>query len=81
MIADSRWEHKYLRDRVFPKLRHYCQSLGLQFHVVDLYRDIPVDSSNGGAMYELERQGVLRLALEEIKLCQQVSAGPSFVVS
>ena len=31
-------------------------------------------------MYELEKEGMLLLALKEIKLCQSVSAGASFVV-
>lgn len=34
-----------------------------------------------GTLYQLERIGVLKLAVEEIKLCQRLSAGPNFVVS
>ncbi len=38
-------------------------------------------SQEDGTMYQLERIGVLKLAAEEIKSCQRLSAGPNFVVS
>ena len=66
---------------MFPKLRKFCQSLGLQFHVVDMYRDILANPECSDTMYKLEGEGVLQLALEEIKRCQQMSAGPTFIVS
>ena len=39
------------------------------------------EAEEDGTLYHLERMGVLRLAPKEIKLCQQLSAGPNFVVS
>ena len=96
---DSRCEKQYLWEKVIPELRQFCQTLGLQFHAVDLFRSLPrglpcttsSSSSEGEGeregeggdrlLYLLELQGALQLALKEIKLCQRVSAGPTFVVS
>lgn len=80
IFTDSKCERQYLRKHVLPCLRKHCQSLGLQFHAVDLYVDVPLKPECTSAMYKLERSGVLQLALKEIKLCQCISAGPSFVV-
>lgn len=38
-------------------------------------------SQDDGTLYHLERLGILTLAVDEIKLCQRLSAGPNFVVS
>lgn len=80
-LSDSQWERKYLREHVLPQLRKYCSSLGLHFNAVDLYNGLPVDADCSEEMYRLESQGVLQLALEEVKLCQRTSAGLTFVVS
>ena len=68
---------------MLPQLRKYCSSLGLHFNAVDLYNGFPVhvDADCSEEMYRLESQGVLQLALEEVKLCQHTSAGLTFVVS
>ena len=34
-----------------------------------------------GTLYQLERMGVFKLVPREIELCQNLSAGPNFVVS
>lgn len=78
---DSQWERTYLRERVLPQLRKYCHSLGMYFNAVDLYSDFPRSAECSEVMYRLESQGILRLALEEVKLCQQMSAGVTFVVN
>ena len=104
---------------MFPHLRWFSRSLGLQFHVVDLYHSLPAgwlsqqetegnsgESEEGGEegkkggevgggskcglpvediggsadMCGLELRGVLQLALREIQACQDMSAGPTFVV-
>lgn len=103
---------------MFPRLRSFSRSLGLQFHVVDLYCSLPpgwlcqvvkgggeedeeeegeeVDEEVAGrktlepsakecggstVMCGLEMRGVLQLALQEIRTCQDMSAGPTFIVS
>ena len=104
---------------MFPHLRWFSRSLGLQFHVVDLYHSLPAgwlsqqetegdsgESEEGGGegrkggdvegeskcglsveniggsadMCGLELQSVFQLALREIQACQDMSAGPTFVV-
>ena len=103
---------------MFSHLRRLSHSLGLQFHIVDIYHSLPaswlcqeaeadnegekeergddiegeevgggssrlsVEESGGNSadMCELELQGVLQLALREIQVCQDMSAGPTFVV-
>ena len=96
---------------MFPRLKRFSGNLGLQFHTVDLYDNVPIhwicqkgaeeeDGENKGGdkeeerenvqkaifddigttMCELERQGLLQLAEREVRLCQEVSAGPTFIV-
>lgn len=79
LFSDSQWERKYLRGALF-QLRQYCRSLGLQFHAVSPYQHIHLPPDPSGTIYTMERDGVLQLALREIRLCQSLSAGPSFVV-
>ena len=104
---------------MFPHLRSFSRSLGLQLHVVDLYRDLPSvwlpagpsreegrgeggeeerggkgeaegeqeeEEGGGGGrgsevMCGLELRGLFQLALKEIHICQDMSAGPGFIVS
>ena len=95
LCTDSKWERLYMKNRIIPALRTFCQSNGLQFHTVDMHhavaesadssipdgRESERENGLGGVLYELERKGALELGLWEIKLCQEVSAGPTFVVS
>ena len=66
---------------MLPQLRKFCRSLGMYFKAVDLYSDIPRSAECSEVMHRLESQGILRLALEEVKLCQKMSAGVTFVVN
>ena len=104
-----------LREKVFPLLRSFSRSLGLQFHVVDLYHNppagwLPPDTSReegeeegeeqneegegkgenlpdlavergSEVMCGLELRCLFQLALSEIRICQEMSAGPTFIVS
>ena len=66
---------------MLPQLRKFCRSLGMYFTAVDLYSDFPRSAECSEVMHRLESQGILRLALEEVKLCQKMSAGVTFVVN
>ncbi len=75
---------------VYPQLRQLCQSLGLQCVIVDLFRAVPAtliippseaSTTSNDMAYKLEAKGLLEMARDEIKLCQEFSLGPSFVVS
>ena len=95
LYIDTVVEKSYLSTHTYPKLRAYCQSLGLQLVMVDLFKDVPVsifgeeqslpsevkEGTSNGLMYGLESTGLLEMARREINLCQSVSPGPSFVVS
>jgi len=76
-------------EHVFPQLRSCCQSLGLQFCGVDLYKSlsyslVPQQARRQGEeehdIFKLELGGVFELAAKEIELCQEISSGPAFVV-
>ena len=60
-------------ERVYPRLRLYCQERGYQFQVVDMRWGISDESTNDHMATEL--------CLQEITNCQQLSTGPNFVVS
>lgn len=94
--VDTTVEKTYLSTYAYPKLRLYCQSLGLQLVMVDLFKNVPVsiccgkeqsppseveDVSSDRLIYGLESTGLLEMAKREINLCQNMSPGPCFVVS
>ena len=86
VFADSAIERRHLRSQANQKLRQFCQSLGLQLVTVELFELIPSsvqqqnDVCKDNIMYELEARGLLEMAKKEIKLCQEISLGPTFVV-
>ena len=84
-IPDCKYERKVLHKKAFPALRAYCESLGFQFYLVDLFWGLGVDAApqaeDAAALTKLERDGLYQLAIKEIKLCQLTSMGPNFVVS
>ena len=89
-FIDSTIERRHLCSHAYPKLRQFCQSLGLQLVIIELFQAIPStinlpkqqqnEGSKDVVMYELEARGLLEAAKREIKLCQELSLGPTFVV-
>ncbi|KAK3601003.1 hypothetical protein CHS0354_008112 [Potamilus streckersoni] len=70
-FTDTKNERNMLMKKAYPKLKSFCQKLGYEFQVVDMrwgVRDTATDSQTG-----------TELCLNEIKLCQTLSTGPSFV--
>ena len=63
---------------VYPQLKLFCYQFGYHFHMVDLYwsKEFTVKeySISFGAHH-------LRKTSNEIKLCQEYSNGPNFIVS
>ncbi|CAI8027083.1 NACHT and WD repeat domain-containing protein 2 [Geodia barretti] len=114
-LTDTSHERRMLKEKVFPHLRSFSRSLGLQLHVVDLYDNLPagwlppvasrgeveeqegeregeregenqtgqeMEGGVGGGsevMCGLELRGLFQLALSEIRTCQDMSAGPTFI--
>lgn len=64
--------NKLMRD-AFPALQRYCQSLGLDFQVVDMRWGVRDEN--------ISYHKTSEVCLQEIRLCHQLSMGPSFVVS
>ena len=59
--------------KVYPKLKEYCQSIGYDFQVVDMRWGVRDEATADHMTSEL--------CMKELKLCQDISTGPSFVVS
>jgi len=73
MSLDTTTERDALMIKVYPKLKEYCQSLGYDFQVVDMRWGIRDEATSDHMTSEL--------CMKELKLCQDISAGPNFVVS
>ena len=59
-------------ERVYPRLKEYCQSTGYDFQVVDMRWGVRDEATADHMTTEL--------CMKELKLCQDLSTGPSFVV-
>lgn len=65
-------EREALQRQVFPQLEAYCQARGATFQAVDL---------RWGITEEAQRQhDTMRICLEEVRRCQQLSPRPNFAV-
>lgn len=59
--------------KVYPKLKEFCQSMGYDFQVVDMRWGVRDEATVDHMTSEL--------CMRELKACQNISTGPSFVVS
>ena len=71
-FSDFIIEREALQREVFPKLEKYCAEQGAQFQAVDLRWGITEEAQRG--------RDTMRICLEEIRRCQQLSPRPNFVV-
>ena len=60
-------------ERVYPKLKEYCQSLGYDFQVVDMRWGVRDEATADHMTSEL--------CMRELRACQRLSTGPNFIVS
>ena len=60
-------------ERVYPKLKEYCQSVGYDFQVVDMRWGVRDEATEDHMTSEL--------CMTEIRACQKLSTGPNFIVS
>ena len=67
------YERNRLMKDIFPELRKYCQSKGLEFEVVDMRWGVRDDATSDHLTSEL--------CMREIENCKRLSMGPCFVVS
>ena len=73
MFLDTSNERNTLMMKVYPKLKEYCQSVGYDFQVVDMRWGVRDEATADHMTSEL--------CMRELKLCQEISTGPSFIVS
>ena len=72
-LPDVDMERERLYHDVFPTLSRLSNECGLQFHLVDMQHGLPLD--------EWRQRITLDIASREVALCQQLTVGPSIVVS
>ena len=71
-FSDFIAEREALQQNVFPKLEQYCAERGAQFQAIDL---------RWGITEQAQREhNTLRICLEEVRRCQQLSPRPNFAV-
>ncbi|EDO40517.1 predicted protein, partial [Nematostella vectensis] len=70
-FTDTQAERNTLMERVYPKLKEFCQEHGYEFQVVDMRWGVRDASTDDHATTEL--------CLCELKACQKLSTGPNFV--
>lgn len=75
---DSVEERNALMNVVYPQLKSFCYQFGYHFHMVDLYWGKECTLKEYSIAFDVHH---LKRAINEIKLCQEFSSGPSFIVS
>ena len=71
-FSDFIAEREALKRNVFPRLEQYCAERGAQFQAIDL---------RWGITEQAQREhNTLRICLEEVRRCQQLSPRPNFAV-
>ena len=66
-------ERNTLMERVYPRLKSYCQERGYDFQVVDMRWGVRDESTDDHMTTEL--------CMRELRACQELSTGPNFIVS
>ncbi|XP_070560212.1 NACHT domain- and WD repeat-containing protein 1-like [Ptychodera flava] len=70
-FTDTQHERNALMERVYPKLKKFCQEKGYEFQVVDMRWGVRDEATDDHTITEL--------CLREVEACQNVSTGPFFV--
>ncbi|XP_077187495.1 NACHT domain- and WD repeat-containing protein 1 [Paroedura picta] len=68
--SDSAAERDALMETAYPEVQAFCQKHGLMFEMIDLRWGMPANTGH---------RATPPLLLEEIRRCQALSVGPSFV--
>ena len=71
-FSDLKAERNALQERVFPRLKRYCQRHGWSFQAIDLRWGISHEAALD--------QSTMRICRAEIARCQAVTPRPNFVV-
>src|SRR5215213_3975040 len=71
-FADLVAERNALHDRVFPRLRQFCQERGARFSPVDLRWGVSAEAAQDGR--------TMSICLDEIRRCQYTTPRPNFII-
>ena len=69
---DTKVERNSLMEKLYPKLKIFCQERGYEFQVVDMRWGVRDEATDDHMTSEL--------CMREIKECQMLSTGPNFIV-
>uniref|UniRef100_A0ABM0GQ48 Leucine-rich repeat and WD repeat-containing protein KIAA1239-like n=1 Tax=Saccoglossus kowalevskii TaxID=10224 RepID=A0ABM0GQ48_SACKO len=70
-FTDTQHERNALMEKVYPKLKAFCQERGYEFQVVDMRWGVRDEATDDHMATEL--------CLKEVLDCKKVSTGPNFV--
>jgi hypothetical protein len=70
-FSDFEAERKALQEHVFPELEEFCRLRGATFQAIDLRWGITEDAQR--------EHETMRICLEELRRCQELSPKPNFV--
>ncbi|XP_022788384.1 NACHT domain- and WD repeat-containing protein 1-like [Stylophora pistillata] len=70
-FTDTSVERNTLMERVYPRLKSYCQERGYDFQVVDMRWGVRDESTDDHMTTEL--------CMRELRACQKLSTGPNFI--
>ena len=73
VLLDTFVERNTLMEKVYPRLKSYCQERGYDFQVVDMRWGVRDESTDDHMTTEL--------CMRELRACQKLSTGPNFIVS
>ena len=63
---------------VYPQVKSFCYEFGYHFHMIDLYSGKECTVKEYSVSFDTHH---LKKAINEIKICQEFSNGPNFIVS
>ncbi|XP_015761026.1 PREDICTED: uncharacterized protein LOC107340178 [Acropora digitifera] len=70
-FTDTFVERNTLMERVYPRLKSYCQERGYDFQIVDMRWGVRDESTDDHMTTEL--------CMRELRACQELSTGPNFI--
>jgi hypothetical protein len=71
-FSDLKAERNALQERVFPRLREYCQKHGARFQAIDLRWGVSTEAG-------LDHR-TMRICLGELRRAQEISPRPNFLI-
>ena len=71
-FSDFIEEREALQQNVFPRLEKYCAKFGARFQPIDLRWGITEETQ--------KNHDTMRICLEEVRRCQELSPRPNFAV-